>query len=208
MRVAATIIILLSLVSCQSTDAPLPILGEPAIEGADTIYPRIADFSLLDQDSNRITNQTLAGKVYVADFIFLSCPTICPVMTKQLQQVYQHYAGDPRVVFLSHTIDPKHDSIPRLKKYATALGVPSARWHFVTGNKDSIYALSNQSYFSAAYPDSTSPGGFTHSGGLLLVDTNRHIRGVYNSSLPQETTRLINDIKILLKEQFDVVLRH
>jgi protein SCO1/2 len=192
----------LLILSCTQPTQKLPILGEPFITEKDTIYPIIANFSFTDQDSNMVTNQTFANKIYVADFIFLSCPTICPTMTREMYNAYIPYATDERVVFISHTIDPEHDTIPRLKAYANNLGVSSKRWHFVTGNQDSILNLSEHSYFSAAYPDSTSPGGFTHSGGLLLVDKNRHLRGVYNSTKPEETKRLINDIQILLKEQF------
>jgi len=190
------------LIGCKETSPTLPILGEPTIAGNDTIYPAIANFSFINQDSNIVTNQTFENKVYVADFIFLSCPTICPKMTREMYSVYLHFAKDGRVLFISHTIDPERDTIPALKAYAKNLGVNSNKWHFVTGNQDSIINLSEFSYFSAAYPDSTSPGGFTHSGGLLLVDKNRHIRGVYNSTNPEETKRLVKDVKILLNEQF------
>ena len=188
--------------ACSQPAKKPPILGNPNIEGKDTVYPTIANFSFTDQDSNTISNQTFANKIYVADFIFLSCPTICPKMTNAMHDVYLSYATDERVAFISHTIDPEHDTIPRLKAYADNLGVTANRWRFVTGNQDSILNLSEHSYFSTAYPDSTSPGGFTHSGGLLLVDKNRHIRGVYNSTKPAETQRLIGDIHLLLKEQF------
>lgn len=196
------LICLMFFCSCNQKQGKLPFLGNPIITETDTIYPTIADFILTNQDGKTITNETFRDKIYVADFIFLSCPTICPKMTKEMYNVYLSYATDARVGFISHTIDPEHDTIGRLKSYAENLGVSSAKWQFVTGNQDSILSLSEHSYFSAAYPDSTSPGGFTHSGGLLLVDMHRHIRGVYNSTNPSETKRLINDIKTLLKEQF------
>ena len=195
-------LVVILLIGCKETSPTLPILGEPTIAGNDTNYPTIANFSFINQDSNIVTNQTFENKVYVADFIFLSCPTICPKMTREMYSVYLHFAKDDRVLFISHTIDPERDTIPALKAYAKKLGVNSNKWHFVTGNQDSILNLSEFSYFSAAYPDSTSPGGFTHSGGLLLVDKNRHIRGVYNSTNPEETKRLVKDVKILLNEQF------
>ncbi|MDE3248060.1 MAG: SCO family protein [Bacteroidota bacterium] len=193
---------LLLLFSCKEPPAKLPFLGEPLIIGKDTSYPVIAPFLLMDQDSNQVSNESLRNKIYVADFIFLSCPSICPIITQQMRTVYQAFESDPRVAFVSHSIDPKHDTIPRLKAYASMLGVKAAQWHFVTGNKDSILNLSNKSYFSAAYPDSTAPGGFTHSGGLLLIDRKGHIRGVYDGTNAKETTRLKSDIDILLKEQF------
>ena len=190
------------LVSCKSSPKPLPILGRATINGNDTVYPRIADFTFTDQDSNYVANSTFTDKVYITDFIFLSCPTICPLMTMEMKKVYLSFASDNRVTFLSHTIDPERDSIPRLKLYADALGVSSDRWHFVTGSQDSIVHLAENSYYSSAYVDSTAPGGFVHSGGLLLIDKDRHIRGVYSALKAKETERLINDIKQLLLEQF------
>lgn len=193
---------MLLLGSCNQTQKQLPFLGNPIIAGSDTTYPTIADFALTNQDGKTVTNQTFANKIYVADFIFLSCPTICPKMTKEMYKAYLSFATNDNVLFISHSIDPEHDSIPRLKAYSNSLGVPSAKWHFVTGNQDSVMNLAEHSYYAAAYPDSTAPGGFTHSGGLLLIDKNRHIRGVYNGTKPEETQRLINDIQTLLIQDF------
>lgn len=193
---------MLFLGSCNQKPKQLPFLGKPGITGADTTYPAIADFAFTNQDGQTITNQAFANKIYVADFIFLSCPTICPKMTKEMYNAYLSFATNDKVLFISHSIDPERDTIPRLKAYANSLGVSSDKWHFVTGNQDSIINLAEHSYFSAAYSDSTAPGGFTHSGGLLLIDRNRHIRGVYNGTKPEETQRLINDIQTLLKEGF------
>jgi protein SCO1/2 len=200
-----SLLILLSsclLFACTNNKRQLPILGEPEISGNTKIYPVIAPFNLVNQDSQQVSNNSFADKVYIADFIFLSCPTICPKMTAAMLQVYQAYPQDERVALLSHTIDPERDTIPRLKTYADNLQVRSPKWQFVTGHQDTIIRLAEQSYFSTAYPDSTSPGGFTHSGGLLLIDKNRHIRGVYNGTKPAETERLIADIAVLLAEQF------
>ncbi len=202
MKTLIAIITVFAVVSCNRQDKKLPILGNQLISGNDTIYPTIANFSFINQDSIVITNQTFANKIYIADFIFLSCPSICPKMTKEMLKVYSSFAANDRIAFLSHTIDPERDSIPRLKSYALNLGVSSKKWHFVTGNKDSIFTIAEKSYFSTAYPDSTAPGGFTHSGGLLLVDKNKNIRGVYNGTDPEETKRLITDLQLLLKEQF------
>lgn len=203
MKSLISILVMAALLNaCKSSQKKLPYLGNPVITGTDTTFPVIADFSFIDQDSQVVSNRTFANQIYVADFIFLSCPTICPVMTREMQHVYLPYATDPRVAFISHTIDPIKDSIPRLKAYAISLGVSSSKWHFVTGDPDSIINIAEHSYFSTAYPDSTAPGGFTHSGGFLLIDKNRHIRGVYNGTRSSETKRLINDIQSLLKEQF------
>lgn len=192
----------LTLISCTSKNNKLPFLGNPTIIANDTIYPTIQAFNFINQDSIAVTDRTFEGKIYVADFIFLSCPTICPKMTNEMTKVYEAYKSNSNILFISHTIDPEHDSIPRLKSYAENLGADSKKWFFVTGDKDKIYSLAEESYFATAYSDSTAPGGYVHSGGLLLIDKNKHIRGVYDGTDPKETDRLKSDIKTLLNEQF------
>lgn len=194
------IILLSVLLACNHNKQPLPYLGNPVITGSDTLYPTIAGFRLTDQDSQLVTNETFRHRVYVAGFIFLSCPTICPKMTAAMKKVNETFTTDNRVALVSHTIDPERDSIPRLKAYAEALGAGQGKWYFVTGNRDTIHHLAESSYYTTAFPDSTAPGGFTHSGGLLLIDQQKHIRGVYNGTKPEETLRLIRDIKTLLEE--------
>lgn len=185
---------------CRPNKRPLPVLGEKTFNGRDSVFPVIAEFAFIDQYGKAVTSGTVKDKIYVADFIFLSCPTICPVMTREMKKVYDEFQQDDRIVFISHTIDPKNDTIPRLKAFSENLGVDGSKWHFVTGSQDSIMEIAEKSYFSTAMADSSSPGGFAHSGGLLLIDRNRHIRGVYNGTNPLETKRLIEDIKVLLKE--------
>ncbi|WKL47869.1 SCO family protein [Flavobacterium pectinovorum] len=185
--------------SCAKTKEKLPILGNPATVAGSLTYPKIGDFSFTDQDSLTVNNKTFAGKIYIADFIFLSCPTICPKMNSELKKVYEVYKNNPQVLFLSHTIDPDHDTVERLKLYTDNYGIKN-NWHFVTGNKDSIYKMAKESYFATAYPDAKEPGGYVHSGGFLLIDKNRHVRGVYDGTNPKETQRLVLDIKTLLEE--------
>lgn len=199
MRKIILTLLLCMLFSCNQKPGKLPFLGNPIVNGKDTIYPKIKDFSFVDQDSTIITNKTFDNKIYVADFIFLSCPTICPKMNFEMNKVYDVYKSNPKVNFLSHTIDPERDSLSKLKAYTKGLGL-NKNWHFVTGNKDSIFSIATKSYFTTAYPDAKEPGGMVHGGGLLLVDKNRHIRGVYDGTNPQETNRLIKDIKLLLNE--------
>ncbi|WP_103727049.1 SCO family protein [Flavobacterium croceum] len=187
------------LFSCNQKPDKLPFLGNPVVNGKDTIYPKIHDFSFIDQDSITVTNKTFENKIYVADFIFLSCPTICPKMHTELSSVYNIYKNNPNILFISHTIDPEHDTVERLKAYTKSNKI-SNKWHFVTGNRDSIYSIATKSYFATAYNDSKEPGGYVHSGGFLLIDKNRHIRGVYDGTNPEETKRLIRDIKVLLSE--------
>lgn len=190
------------LASCSKADKQLPTFGHTKVVGSDTTYSTIKPFTFLNQDSITITEKTFDNKIYIADFIFLSCPSICPKMTSELKKVYDVYKTNPHVYFVSHTIDPENDTIPKLKEYAKELGVDNTKWFFVTGNEDSIYSIAEDSYFATAFPDKDAPGGYIHSGNFLLVDVNKHIRGVYDGTNPLETERLIKDLKILLEEQF------
>ncbi len=200
----------LLLTSCDGLNSgaqTLPILGERHVEThevngqqvEDTVYWRIPDFAFTDQDNQQVTNQTFENKIYVADFFFTSCPTICPKMKTQMLRVYEKYKDNPNVVLLSHTIDPKHDSVEVLKDFADRLGVNSANWHFVTGNQDSIYAIAEK-YLVPVQEEEGAEGGFIHGGHFMLVDENRHIRGVYDGTDPERVDKLIKDIPILLKE--------
>lgn len=202
------ILVVWVLVGCSPNESKLPIFGHATIIDNDTIYNTVQPFSFVSQDSSIITEKTFENKIYVADFIFLSCPTICPKMTIGLKEIYETYKTNPNIYFLSHTIDPEHDTIPRLKKYTEQLGIDDSKWFFVTGNKDSIYSIANESYFAAAFADESAPGGYIHSGSFLLIDVNKHIRGVYDGTNPAESEKLINDIAILLKEQFKTKINH
>ena len=193
--------------------AKLPIMGErdvrPRADGgpADTVFATVPRFRLVDQAGRVISNQTFAGRAYVADFFFATCPGICPKMQGELLKVYTKYAQDPRIAFLSHTIDPAHDTIPVLLDYAQRLGVTdAARWHFATTGahgeptaKDTVFQLA-RAYFTAAQPDQQAPGGFAHNGTFALVDDQGHIRGLYDSLNPQEVTRLLAEVPVLLAE--------
>lgn len=204
----SNLVAILFLVACSQSEKKLPIFGHTSIVNSDTIYSTIKPFSFINQDSVTITEKTFENKIYVTDFIFLSCPTICPKMTNELRKVYDIYKTNPHVYFLSHTIDPERDSILRLKEYAEELGVDNSKWFFVTGNKDSIYSIANKSYFAAAFSDKSAPGGYIHSGSFLLIDPNKHIRGVYDGTSPTETEKLINDLENLLAEQSKTKITH
>lgn len=200
MKKITVILLGLLVMSCSPKKEKLPFLGNPTVNGNETKYPKVSAFSFLDQNNTVVTNKTFDNKIYIADFIFLSCPTICPKMNVEMKKVYDVYKDNTEVSFLSHTIDPKNDTTEKLKEYAKALKIVDSKWHFVNGNRDSIYRIATKSYFTTAYPDAKEPGGYVHGGGLLLVDKNRHIRGVYDGTDSKETQRLINDIKILLEE--------
>ncbi|MEQ9467780.1 MAG: SCO family protein [Ekhidna sp.] len=193
---------LIILIACdqQSSSEKLPYLGNTIFEENDTIYHTIQNFQLVDQDSSIVTNETFAGQVYVADFFFTSCPTICPKMKAQMLRVYNKFKDNPEVAILSHTIDPTYDTVALLKDYSERLGVSSDKWKFVTGDQDYIYDLAEKSYMSIADEDEDAPGGYIHSGAFLLVDKERRIRGVYDGTVPEQVDVMMNDIERLLKE--------
>lgn len=188
------------LMSCGTDQKPLPILGYRNFVDGDTVYHSIAPFQFVDQDSALITKETVHGKVYVADFFFTSCRTICPIMKTQLLRVYEVTKSMDDVTILSHTIDPEYDTVGLLKDFATRLGVETSKWHFVTGQKDSIYKIAQTSYFATAMEDKTEPDGFIHSGAFLLIDRKGHIRGKYDGTKEIEVNQLIADIKRLRRE--------
>lgn len=177
----------------------LPILGDVKIVGNDTIYHQIPDFSFIDQDSQIVNNATFADKAYVADFFFIHCPTICPITTTQMSRIYHEFENEPDLLLLNHSIDTKHDTVAALKRYAENMGVSSKKWHFVTGVHDEIYEIADD-YFSSAQVDASAPGGFDHSGRLILVDKDRHVRSFCDGTDQKSVDRLMDDIRLLLKE--------
>jgi protein SCO1/2 len=189
-------------------ETPLPVFGERHVvlreeagkKIVDTVYHTIAPFSFVNQDSQVVTEATFANKIYIADFFFTSCRTICPKMKTQMLRVYDSIQHQPDVLILSHTIDPAHDSVNVLKNFAERLGVRADKWHFVTGVQDSIYAIAQTSYFATALVDATEPDGFIHSGAFLLIDKQRRIRGKYDGTLEEDVNRLLADIARLRKE--------
>ena len=192
----------------KSKTEKLPFLGRKKIverkEGNKTVYDTIAhtisNFQFVNQDSSLVSNETFNNKIYVADFFFTSCPTICPIMKTQLLRVYDKYASNKKFGILSHTIDPKHDSVSVLKSFAEKLEVNTDVWQFVTGDEDTIYEIGETSYMVVTGEDEEAPGGYIHSGAFLLIDMERHVRGVYDGTVPKQIDVLINDIEILLKE--------
>lgn len=202
MKYLTLIILTASFIACdqQASSERLPFLGNTIYEKNDTIYHTVQDFELIDQDSSIVNNETFANQVYVADFFFTSCPTICPQMKAQMLRVYEKFENNAEVAILSHTIDPSYDTVELLKDYADRLGVKSEKWRFVTGDQDYIYDLAETSYVSLADEDSNAPGGFVHSGAFLLVDKDRRIRGFYDGTVPEQVDVLMNDIERLLKE--------
>ncbi|GAB2483807.1 SCO family protein [Algoriphagus taiwanensis] len=179
----------------------LPILGERYVDdNRDTVYHQIAEFSFINQVGDTITNADVEGKIYVADFFFTTCPTICPIMKKEMLRVYEQFKDNPDFKILSHSIDPTHDTQEVLKDYAEKLGVEDAQtWNFLTGDQEKIFEIGQTSYLTTAMADQMEPGGFLHNGAFLLVDGQGRIRGVYDGTKSDQVDRLLNDIPKLLK---------
>jgi len=196
-----SIVLLLTSGACQQKET-LPILGRRTVsEQGDTLYHTIGNYQLVDQDSSDVTPETFKGKIYVADFFFTSCPTICPTMKTQMLRVYERFQDNSEFAILSHTIDPKHDTVAVLRDYAEQIGIEKGSpWHFVTGDQNEIYRLGQSDYMVTAGADSDAPGGFIHSGAFLLVDQQKHIRGVYDGTMPEDVDKLMGDIELLLAE--------
>ena len=181
--------------------AELPILGERYVDdNQDTVYHSIADFAFVNQVGDTIRKEDMAGKIYVADFFFTTCPTICPIMKKEMLRVYEQFKGEGNFRILSHSIDPTHDTQAVLKDYAEKLGVPdAATWNFLTGDQEKIFEIGQTSYLTTTMADELEPGGFLHSGAFVLVDQQGRIRGVYDGTKTEQVDRLLADIPKLLK---------
>lgn len=197
----------LAFLSCKNKPKRLPFLQlettERVVAGQtiiDSSFRTIPAFKLLNQDSVVVTEKDFNGTIYVADFFFTSCPTICPVMHRNLLKVYQKYKGNPEVKLASHTIDVKYDVPSRMKTYATKSGVEGTQWEFLWGTRDEIYALAERNYLVAAQEDENAPGGFVHQGYLVLVDKEKRIRGAYDGTQDKEVKQLMDDMDTLLKE--------
>lgn len=188
------------LYSCQeqSQNAPLPKIGQIKIEGGDTLYHKIAPFEFLDQDSNKVVNAQLSESIYLSDFFFMSCPSICPIVKKQMLRIYDKFEND-NVKLVSHTLDPKRDTPSKLKQYASNLNVNHEKWLFLSGDKAHTYDIKD-SYLIAAEEDPEAPGGINHSGKIVLVDKAGHIRSFAEGTDPDEVNRLMKDVRKLLQE--------
>lgn len=189
----------LLLTSSCDDKRPLPYLGNSTTSNGETKYHTVNDFEYLNQDSVLITKSGLSDKIIIADFFFTSCPSICPIVMKQMMNIHEAFKDDDRVVLLSFTIDPKRDDIHRLKLYAQNLGVDTKLWHFLTGDKDETFELAN-SFFVSALEDAEAPGGFDHSGKIILVDKAGHIRAFTEGTLAEDTPAFIENVKKLLGE--------
>ena len=187
----------------------LPYLGpkEPydtIVDGearVDTHYFQVPPFVFTNQDGEKVTEKDMRGKIYVADFFFTRCKTICPTMTTQLRRVADGTKDFDGVMIMSHTIDPDNDTEEVLKAYANKYEADTERWHFVRGSMEYTHDFARSSYLLGVEQDNNAQGGFLHSEYLILVDRKGHLRGIYKGTNTKEVTSLIDEIKVLLKEQ-------
>lgn len=163
-------------------------------------YHTISDFSFTNQNGKTVTQKEYEGKVYVADFFFTTCQTICPIMTDNMVLVQKAFINNPKVKLLSHSVLPDQDSVPVLKKYALEKGVIDTKWNLVTGNKKDIYSLARKSYLAVKTQNASEQYDMVHTENFVLVDTKRRIRGFYDGTKKEDIERLINDIRLLLTE--------
>lgn len=201
--------LLLSTMACGNgqNDEKLPILGRreavaKTVDGKeviDTVYQTIPDFAFRNQDSVAVNKEDFSNAIYVADFFFTTCPSICPTMSRNLLRVLEKYQGNEEVKIVSHTINPKYDTPSVLKKYADKLGVSGNQWTFLWGPQADIYHIAD-SYMVFAKEDPDAPGGFEHQGWFILVDKESRIRGAYDGTNTEQVEKLLNDMDILLKE--------
>ena len=163
-------------------------------------YHTIADFSFVNQNGDTITQKNYEGKIYVADFFFTTCGSICPKMTTNLADVQKAVLNNPKVMLLSHTVFPEVDSIPVLKAYAIKHGVVDSKWNLVTGDKKEIYTMARKSYLAVKLGRPDQLYDMVHTENFVLVDQKRRVRGFYDGTNKDEIKRLLDDIDFLSKE--------
>lgn len=162
----------------------------------------IPSFSFINQAGDSITEKTMAGKIYVADFFFTSCPGICKRLSTNMALVQEAFKNDNSVMLLSHSVTPESDSVARLKQYADAFGALPGKWNLVTGNRQQIYRIARESYFADEdMGKQKNENDFLHTENFLLIDSHRRIRGVYKGTSVADVNNLIADIKTLQEEK-------
>lgn len=211
-RLIAILICVAGFTSCgQKATQKLAFIGTQQIINGDTIFHTVPDFSLVNQDHDTISKSSMEGKIYVADFFFTTCPSICPIMTNNMVKIQHAFEGVENFALVSHTVNPDYDKEDILNEYAAKMHADTKNWHFLTGTKDAIYSTAFHGYFANAGEDELAPGGFLHSEYFILVDDKGRVRsgydkqgnpkGVYDGTNDRDVLQLINDIKLLLKEK-------
>jgi len=160
-------------------------------------YHTIQDFELINQNGKTITQEDYKDKIYIADFFFTTCPTICPIMTKNMAAIQDELKNDEEVLLLSHTVTPAIDSVAQLKKYALEKGVDDSKWNLVTGDKKQIYELARKSYLAVKNDGDGGPFDMIHTENFILVDKEKRIRGFYDGTNKEDVQKLLDDLAIL-----------
>ncbi|MDY0088782.1 MAG: SCO family protein [Flavobacteriaceae bacterium] len=160
-------------------------------------YHKIADFSFVNQNGEIVTQEDYKNKIYVADFFFTTCPTICPIMQDNMVILQEKFKENPEVMLLSHTVMPHIDSVPVLKQYALEKGVIDSKWNLVTGKKEDIFYIARKSYLAVKTETEGEWYDMVHTENFILVDEERRIRGFYDGTKTEDIERLIGDIEFL-----------
>jgi protein SCO1/2 len=206
MKKITFIFTLIIFLSCKEKNQVLPYYDTPDFTPKwdiknKTLFHTIRPFNLISQENRIFTEKDIDGKICVADFFFTTCPGICPKMTKSMSNIQKEFINDDEVLLLSHSVTPEKDSVSVLKKYALEKNVNFKRWKLLTGNKNEIYDLGRKYYF-VEEDEGIKKGNdmFLHTENFILIDKQRHIRGIYNGLDPNSINNLINDIKLLKLE--------
>lgn len=203
-----SVIIMGIIYSILNQPTPLPVY-QPTMVNEELVdteiqhnrkYHTIADFSLTNQNGETITQDNYKDKIYVADFFFTTCQTICPIMTDQMYRIQKEIKDDNDVMLLSHSVTPEMDSVPQLKAYAKLKGVIDSKWNLVTGDKKQIYQLARKSYLAVKTAGNGDEYDMIHTENFVLVDKKRQIRGFYDGTNPEDIDRLLDDIETLKRE--------
>jgi protein SCO1/2 len=180
----------------------LPYFGKKNynVTFSDTTYHTVKPFCFKNQFNENVTEQTTSNKIYVTDFFFTTCESICPIMSTELERVYKAFYNNPNFLILSHTVEPEVDSVSVMLKYAKLHGVNNKQWLFLTGSKKDLYAMARTSYLLNNEVGNGDEDDFIHTQNFALVDYDKHLRGFYDGTDSAEVSRLIIDINLLLKE--------
>jgi len=203
-----SIIIISIIYNTLNVYQPLPVY-QPAMVNYELVdstiqyqkkYHKIADFNLINQNGKIITQEDYKDKIYVADFFFTTCQTICPIMTTNMAAIQKEIIDDIDVMLLSHSVTPQIDDVAQLKKYALEQGVDDKKWNLLTGDKKQIYELARKSYLAVKTFGNGDEYDMIHTENFMLIDKKRQIRGFYDGTNEEDMERLLDDIKILKKE--------
>ena len=169
-------------------------------ETKDSVHHTVEEFAFINQNNDIVDLNYLKGKTTIVNFFFTSCPSICPIMVNELSRLQKEVDGKYNIQILSHTVDPKRDSIGRLKDFINRKNINTENWDFVTGEKQDLYESGVFNYYLATQEDVLAPEGFLHSEKFVLIDKDLHIRGFYNGTEKKEVNKLIKDLEILFNE--------